>query len=392
VVAGFGPSEDIRELRDRVRTFVDTEVVPVEAEALRTDRQDLLRELMARAKADGLWALGHPKELGGGGLTTVDYTYIGEAAGRSAPATAALGAHTLQDALLLARYGDGGQRDRWLDPLVAGDLFLGVAMTEPEVAGSDPKVLRTTADPVAGGWVLDGHKWFTSWADRAAAVVVFARTDPTAGLERQLSAFLVPTDTPGFRVERLLTTMGGPSTLGELRLDRVRVPDDHLLGERGAGFAIAQERLGPNRLYEAMRWLGQAERAFEMLCVRAVTRYAHGSLLAEKGEIQRYVAETAAAIQATRLLTLDAARRLDAGEDARLAISMVKFQAARMLHDAIDRAIQVHGAAGLSDDLPLERMYRDARAARLYDGPDEVHRMVVARRLLDDPETNAPWA
>jgi alkylation response protein AidB-like acyl-CoA dehydrogenase len=170
------------------------------------------------------------------------------------------------------------------------------------------------------------------------------------------------------------------------------VPKQSLLGPRGAGFVIAQKRLGPGRIFHCMRWLGQAQRAFELLCERANSRWAHGSLLAEKGEIQRFVAESAAEIQAARLMTLDAARALDEGGEARVEISLIKFWGARVLHDVIDRAIQVHGALGVTGDTPLERMYREARYARIYDGPDEVHRMVVARRLLRDPHGAPPWA
>jgi alkylation response protein AidB-like acyl-CoA dehydrogenase len=178
----------------------------------------------------------------------------------------------------------------------------------------------------------------------------------------------------------------------EVQLRDVRVPKHNLLGKRGEGFIVAQRRLGPGRIFHCMRWLGQAERAFELLCERAKTRFAHGSLLGEKGEIQRYVAESAAQIQAARLMTLDAARVLDEGGQARVEISLIKFWGARMLHDVIDRAIQVHGALGVTGDTPLERMYREARYARIYDGPDEVHRMVVARRLLRDPYGGAPWS
>ena len=170
----------------------------------------------------------------------------------------------------------------------------------------------------------------------------------------------------------------------------MRVPRENLLGDRGQGFVIAQRRLGPGRIFHCMRWLGQAERAFELMCERANSRWAHGSLLSQKGEIQRYVAESAAEIQAARLMTLDAARAMDQGEQARVQISMIKFWGARMLHNVIDRAIQVHGALGVTADTPLEKMYRDARYARIYDGPDEVHRMVVARSLLKDP-SSAPW-
>lgn len=391
-MSGFGPREEIRQLCESVRRFVDEEVVPVEQDVLRLDRAEQLSELMAAAKDRGLWALGHPEAIGGGGLGFLDYVFVNEVIGRSPPAAVALGTHTLQDALMLHEFATEGQREQWLPPLVSGEIFTGVAMTEPEVAGSDPKLISSTAVPEGDRWVLDGHKWFVSYADRATFVTVIAKTDPTAPLHRQFSAFLVPTDTPGYTLERLIPVMGEEaSAYGELRLDGVRVPESALLGERGDGFHIAQSRLRPGRIFDCMRWLGQAERAFELMCSWSKLRYAHGSLLSEKGEVQQYIAESAAQIQAARLMTLDAAKILDDGGEARLEISLIKFYAARMLHDVIDRAIQVHGAAGISGDLPLERMYREARGARLYDGPDEVHRMVVARQLLSDLDRNAPW-
>ena len=202
----------------------------------------------------------------------------------------------------------------------------------------------------------------------------------------------MPTDAPGYEIVRVVPTMGHTGGAHcEIRLTNVRVPKENLLGKRGQGFVIAQKRLGPGRIFHCMRWLGQAQRAFELMCQRANTRWAHGSLLSEKGEIQRFVAESAAEIQAARLMTLDAAMAMDAGTEARVEISLVKFWGAAMLHNVIDRAIQVHGALGVTSDTPLERMYREARYARIYDGPDEVHRMVVARRLLKDPGS-APWA
>lgn len=389
---GFGLTEEIRMLCESVHRFVDDEVVPVEQQALELDNADVLAGLMAKAKEAGLWALGHPEEIGGGGLPFLAYVYVNEVVGRSLPAVAALGTHTLQDALMLQRFGTDEQRERWLTPLVQGEIFASIGMTEPEVAGSDPKLMRSSAVQDSDGWLIDAHKWFVSWADRSAFMTVLAKTDPVAPLHEQFSAFLVPTDTPGYTVERLIPLMGDTtSPYGEIRLEKVRVPSDHLLGERGQGFAIAQARLQPARVFDCMRWLGQAERAFELMCAWANVRHAHGSLLRDKGEIERYVAESAAQIQSARLMTLDTARIMDEAGEARVETSMVKFHTARMLRDVIDRAIQVHGAAGLTADLPLERMYRDARAAPIYDGPDEVHRMLVAREFLDDLERTAAW-
>jgi alkylation response protein AidB-like acyl-CoA dehydrogenase len=298
----------------------------------------------------------------------------------------------MQDSIMLHRYGTPEQQERWLLPMVEGEIFPSVGLTEPEVAGSDPTLMRSTAVFDGDEIVVNAHKWFTTGANNAAFTTIFAETDPDAEPKhRRFSAIVVPTDSPGYTIERVIRTMGhvGGGHC-EIRLRDVRVPASNLLGKRGEGFVIAQRRLGPGRIFHCMRWLGQAQRAFELMCARATTRYAHGSLLSEKGEIQRYVAESAAEIQSHRLMTLDAARRMDTGDDARIEIALIKFHGATMLHNVIDRAIQVHGALGVSGDTPLERMYREARYARLYDGPDEVHRASVARRLLKDPGS-APW-
>ena len=389
-----GISDEIRALRARVRKFVDEEVVPAEPALQREDEgaREAMTALKASAKAQGLWALGHPEEIGGGGLPFLPFAYLNEIIGRSHWAQAALGTISMQDSIMLHLYGSEDQKRRWLDPLVAGDIYPSVGLTEPDVAGSDPTLMQTTARLEGEEWVINGHKWFTSGAQRAAFTTCFGLTEPDADRWSRFSAILVPTDTPGYEIVRAVPTMG--HTGGdhcEVRYRDVRVPADNLLGERGRGFLIAQKRLGPGRIFHCMRWLGQAQRAFELMCERACTRYAHGSLLAEKGEIQRYVAESAAEIQAARLMTIDAARAMDAGGEARVEISLIKFWGARMLHNVIDRAIQVHGALGVTGDTPLEFMYREARYARIYDGPDEVHRMVVARRLLRDPGA-APWA
>jgi acyl-CoA dehydrogenase len=388
-------SPDLAELRARVRRFVDEEVIPQEPalDALDEAAERLIRDLQGRAKALGLWALGHPAEIGGGGLPFLDYVYVNEVVGRSEHAMVALGTHSLQDSIMLHLFATPAQKERYLFPLVNGDIYPSVGMTEPEVAGSDPTQVRTRAVLDGDEWVVNGHKWFTTWANRAAFTTVFACTDPDAETHRQFSMIIVPTDTPGYEIVRVVPTMG--HTGGghcEVRLHDCRVPAANLLGERGDGFRVAQKRLGPGRIFHCMRWLGQAERAFELMCARALEREAFGSRLAEKGEIQAYIAESAAEIQAARLMTLDAARVIDAGGEARTEVSLIKFYGARMVHNVIDRAIQVHGALGTTSDTPLERMYRNARYARIYDGPDEVHRMVVARRLLHDFRDAAPWS
>jgi len=390
----YGLTDEVRNLRGRMRRFIDEEVLPREAELLdrEGDGRAILEDLKRSAKAQDLWALGHPEEIGGGGLAFMPFVYLNEIIGRSEFGQLAVGSVSMQDSIMLHLYASPQQRERWLQPLVAGNIYPSVGLTEPEVAGSDPTLMQTTARLEGDEWVINGHKWFTSGANRAAFTTVFCKTDPEAPRHLQFSSIIVPTDTPGYQIVRVIPVMGGQhGSHCEVRLNDVRVPHDNLLGPRGKGFVIAQQRLGPGRIFHCMRWLGQAQRAFELMCQRANSRFAHGSLLAEKGEIQRYVAESAAQIQACRLMTLDAARVMDGGGEARVEISLIKFYGAQMLHDVIDRAIQVHGALGLTADTPLERMYRDARGGRMYDGPDEVHRMVVARRLLKD-RRNAPWA
>ena len=387
-------TEEVRRLRTEVKEFIDGEVIPREHEIEQFDAHglDVLEELKAEAKRRNLWALGHPSEIGGGGLPFMEFALLNEIIGRSEFGQLAVGSMSMQDSIMLHLYASAEQRERFLKPLVAGEIWPSVGLTEPEVAGSDPTLMQTTAVLDGDEWVINGHKWFTSNGSRAAFVTVFAKTDPDAASRYgRFSAILVPTDTPGYDIVRAVPTMGHVGgDHCEVRYNDVRVPVSNLLGDRGQGFTIAQRRLGPGRIFHCMRWLGQAQRAFELMIDRANTRYAHGSLLKDKGEIQRYVAESAAEIQAARLMTLDAARAMDRGDQARVEISMIKFAGAQMLHNVIDRAIQVHGALGVTGDTPLERMYREARYGRIYDGPDEVHRMVVARTLLAGGAP--PWA
>ena len=393
-MTGTRSAVPLAELCARMRSFIDDAVIPAEPTLLNEDgpAHEAIAELRARAKALGLWALGHPAELGGGGVPFLDFVHLNEIIGRSEFGQLAVGSVSMQDTLMLHKHGTPEQRQRWIPPLVAGDFLPSVGLTEPDAAGSDPTLIETRAELDGDTWIINGHKWFTTGVKDAGYCSVFARTEPdTAPRHERISAIIVPTDTPGFEIVRSIPTMGhDPSDHYEVRLTDVRVPAANLLGERGRGFAVAQDRLGPGRIFHCMRWLGQAQRAYELMCARANTRYTHGSLLAEKGEVHRYIAESAAQIHAARLMTLDAARAMDAGEDARVRIGLVKFWGARMLHDVVDRAIQIHGALGLTADTPLERMYRQARYARIYDGPDEVHRMSTARRLLRDPEA-APW-
>lgn len=380
-------------LRARVLRFVEEAVYPREAELEAGDeatRDAVLGALQQQAKEEGLWALGHPKELGGAGLSFMDYARINEVIGRSYWAMIALGTASLQDSLMLWRHASPAWHERYLEPIVAGDFLPSFAMTEPEISSSDPTQLQTTATLEDGHWRLSGRKWFITGAAQARYTTVMCRTEPEAPPHKAFSLIIVPTDAPGYRILREIPVLGMAGSHYEIALDDVRVPEDHLLGARGAGFAIAQERLGPGRIYHCMRWLGQAQRAFDLMCRRLHTRSAFGEKLADKQLMQAHVFEAAAAIRGARELTLSAAREIDAGSQAREAIAIAKVVGARMLHDVIDRAIQVYGAAGLTPDTPLSVMYRHAREARIYDGPDEVHIQSVAGRLLKAYRDNGP--
>jgi len=385
------------DMRARVKRFVEERVYPAEA-VLDAGPPEAagakLGELMAAAKAEGLWALGHPVEIGGQGMPFMDYVHVNEVIGRSQHAMVALGTHSLQDSIMLNLYAAPKWRDAYLAPLVAGEIFPSFAMTEPDIASSDPTQLQTTATLDGDGWVIRGRKWFTTGAAGAAYTTVMCRTESAGTPDHSaFSMIVVPTDTPGYRIIRDTPVLGlshGLSGHYEVAYDDVRVPADHLLGPRGHGFLIAQKRLGPGRIFHCMRWLGQAQRAFDLMCRRLHERTAFGEPLADKQLMQQHVFDSAAEIQAARLLTLDAAQKLDAGSDARVEIGLIKVVGAKMLHNVIDRAIQVHGAKGLTPDTPLHIMYRHAREARIYDGPDEVHIISVGKRLLKAYAGNGP--
>ncbi len=383
----FEVPEHVRPIRDAVLAFMLERVEPAEPVLhQRTEESRAkLKELQAEAKAEGLWALGHPKELGGGGLPFMDYVYVNEIQGRSEFGQLALGTYTLQDTLMLNTYSDGSIRDRYLQPLANADISPSFAMTEPDVASSDPTQLQTTAMLDGDEWVINGRKWFTTGAAQAAYTTIMCRTeDESVSPYLAFSMIVVPTDTPGYRIVRDTPVLGIDHGHYELEFTDLRVPAENLLGPRGHGFVIAQERLGPGRIFHCMRWLGQAQRAYELLCNRLNQRTAFGEPLAKKQLMQSHVFESYAEIQAARLLTLHAAHKIDQGEQARVEIGAIKVVGARMLHNVIDRAIQAYGAAGLTDDTPLSFMYRTARFARIYDGPDEVHVHTVARRILKD--------
>jgi len=351
-----------------------------------------LGSLQDEVKRRGLWASHLPPELGGQGMGQVNLALMHEVEGTSfwGPIVFGNNAPDTGNAELLALFGTPEQKARWLYPLLDKKIFSAFSMTEPENAGSDPVTLSTTAVMEGDQWVLNGHKWFTTNGMVASLLIVMAVTDPDAEPHRRASMLLVPRETSGVRVVRNVPTLGGDERWGfghaELYYEDVRVSKASILGERGAGFELAQHRLGPGRIHHCMRWLGQSRRAFDIMCERALQRHASGGPLASKQTVQNWIADSAAEMQAARLMTLHAAWMMDrhGQKAARKEISMIKFFGAQVLFNVIDRAIQTCGALGYSADLPLEAMYRTARGARIYDGADEVHRQTVARLVLRD--------
>jgi alkylation response protein AidB-like acyl-CoA dehydrogenase len=390
-IAELPALEQFEELRATYRAFLDEHVFPAEEALNREDdeAQELMTSLRARAKAEGLWAPHLPPEAGGTGHGFLAYAYLNEEIGRSHWGQLVFNcqAPDAGNGEILHMFGTEEQKEQFLKPLVEGTTRSFFSMTEPDVSGSDPTGLKTRAVLEGDEWVINGRKWFSSSAEGAGFAVVMAITDPDADPHRRASQILVPADTPGITIEPV-PVMGhrgrGWTTHCEVTYEDVRVPAGNILGEPGDGFRIAQKRLGPGRIHHVMRWLGQMQRAFDLMCSYSLEREAFGGPLAEKQTIQNWIADSAAEIQACRLMTLDAARKLDEGDEARIEVSLIKFYAARVLHDVIDRAIQTHGARGLTDETPLGSMYQQARGARIYDGPDEVHRMVVSRRILKE--------
>jgi acyl-CoA dehydrogenase len=389
---------ELLELRALYRAFIEEHVLPVEETLLREDdaAQEVLADLRARAKADGLWAPHLPPEAGGTGRGFLAYAHLNEEIGRVTWAQYVFNcqAPDAGNGEILHMFGSEEQKERWLKPLVEGETRSFFSMTEPEVSGADPTALRTTARLDGDEWVIDGHKWFSSGAEGAGFGIVMAVTEPGEQPHRRMSQIIVPADAEGLMIEPVVV-LGqrgrGWTTHCDVVYRNVRVPAENLLGERGDGFRIAQKRLGPGRIHHVMRWLGQMQRAFELMCARSLEREAFGGPLAEKQTVQNWIADSAAEIQACRLLTLDAARKIDEGSEARVEISLIKFYGARVLSEVIDRAVQAHGALGLTDRSPLGHMHMQARGAHIYDGPDEVHRMVVARRILRAFEHGDRW-
>lgn len=374
--------------------FVRDEIWPLETLALDwATMRRAVRPLQAEVKRRGLWAAHLPPELGGPGFGQLKLGLMNEILGSSPLGPLCFGnqAPDSGNSEIIAIAGTEQQKERWLRPLLEGELLSSFSMTERDRAGSDPTDLQTRAVLDGDQWVIDGRKWFSSNASIADLIIVVAVTDPPASEHRRASMFLVPADTPGLQILRDIPTIEHPwesfgeyGNHAEVLYESVRVSRSALLGGRGDAFKIAQQRLGPGRIHHCMRWLGVAARAFDMLCERATYRESHGSPLADKGVVRAWIADCAAELSAARLMTLHAAWKMDheGAAATRTEISMIKFFGAQVLHRIVDRALQVHGSLGYSTDLPLEFMYRAARGARIYDGPDEVHREMVAGRIL----------
>jgi acyl-CoA dehydrogenase len=380
-------------LTARARALLAEEVTPLERELAETGFfavEPKLNAVRAKVKAAGMWAPQLPAELGGMGLTLLEHAFMSEALGRSPLGHYVFGcqAPDAGNMEILHLFGNDEQKKRWLAPLAAGEIRSCFSMTEPGSPGSNPTQLECRARREGDDYVIDGRKWFTSSADGAAFAVVMAVTDPAAPPHRRASMIIVPTDTPGFRRLRNISVMGHPGeghqSHAEIVYEGCRVPVANRLGAEGAGFQIAQERLGPGRIHHCMRWLGICDRAFELMVKRAASRRIDDELLAQKGIVQAWIAECRAKIAAARLLTLETAWKIDRGgfKAAVEEVSLIKFFVADALGEVLDRAIQVHGAMGVTDDTPLAFWFAHERAARIYDGPDEVHKVSVARRIV----------
>jgi acyl-CoA dehydrogenase len=393
----FGPR--IEELRKELLAFMDDHVYPaertyrdqVEASGDPHTHPPVMEELKKEARARGLWNLFMPDPKYGAGLSNLEYAPLAEITGRSpgiAPEALNCAAPDTGNMEILAEFGTLDQQERWLKPLLDGEIRSCFSMTEPEVASSDASNIQGRIERDGDHYVINARKWWTSGAadERCKIAIVMGVTNPDADQYRRQSMILVPMDTPGVRVVRTLPVFGYDEGGGhcEIEYTDVRVPVENLLGEEGSGFAIAQARLGPGRIHHCMRALGMAERAFDLMCRRALTRVAFGKPLARQGVVQQKIAQSRIEIEQARLLVLKAAWLMDTvgKEGARVEIAAIKVAAPNVMLNVLDRAIQIHGAAGVSEDFPLASMYAHGRTLRIADGPDEVHEMVIARREL----------
>lgn len=387
--------KDLNQILSRVRAFIDEHLVPLETKYHNKPWDEVLPHLekvRAIAKKEGLWTPQVSKEYGGMGLTVAEFGEVCAVLGSNAYGFYSMNcqAPDAGNMELLIEFGTDAQKEKYLDPLVAGEIRSCFAMTEPDYAGSNPTMMGTVATRDGDDFVINGHKWFTSSADGATFAIAMVVTDPDGENQHaRHTQILVPLDNPGFKFVRNITIMGETGSQwhshAEVKFENCRVPASNVLGEVGKGFALAQKRLGPGRIHHCMRWMGMCERAMDMMCERAATRViAPGKVLGDKQAIQFFIAESRAEINAARLMVRDAANKIDTigASNAREEIGIIKFYCANVLQNVLDRAIQVHGALGITDDIILSQWYRLERGARIYDGADEVHKTRVARDIL----------
>jgi alkylation response protein AidB-like acyl-CoA dehydrogenase len=392
-------NEELLGLLDRIKDFLRTQVYPLEPDFLQRPFRTLVPALTAKreeVKAMGLWAPHLPREHGGLGLTLSEFALVSEELGRTPIGHYLFNcqAPDIGNMEILMAHGTAEQKEKYFVPLARGDVRSCFSMTEPEHPGSNPTWMSTAAVKEGDDYVINGHKWFTSSAEGASFAIVMAVTNPEASKYKRASQIIVPIPTAGFNLVRNINVMGDEgsdyASHAEVRYENCRVPRKNLLGREGEGFTIAQERLGPGRIHHCMRWIGICERAFDLMCSYAARReLSPGVLLGSRQNVQEWIAESRAEINAARLLVLQTARSIDRQGAAavREDISLIKFFVAGILQKVLDRAIQVHGALGLTDATLLSYWYRHERAARIYDGPDEVHKTVVARSVLEKYKT-----
>jgi alkylation response protein AidB-like acyl-CoA dehydrogenase len=390
-------SDRLKPLLKQYEDFVTNELIPLEPQFFSKPFRELLpllNEKRSKVRSLGLWGPQIPTELGGVGLTLVEHGYVSEALGRSPLGHYVFGcqAPDAGNIEILHMFGTKEQQQEWLEPLAQGKIRSCFAMTEVDTAGSNPTLLEARAVKDGDHYVLNGRKWYTTAAEGSAFAIAMMVTNPDAHPAMRASMFIVPTNTPGFRILRNIPIMGEAGTdyasHAEVVFENCRIPKENLLGREGAGFKLAQERLGPGRIHHCMRWLGISARAFEMLCRRANQRKIHndGGTLADSEITQLYVAELAAALHGARLMTLSAAWAIEhlGMSKARDEVAMIKFVVANVMNKILDRALQIHGGLGMSDDTILAYWFRHERAARIYDGADEVHKASLGKRILRD--------
>jgi alkylation response protein AidB-like acyl-CoA dehydrogenase len=394
----FAISEKMQTILGMMKEFVDKELVPLEAAFLKRPMSELLPEIEEKrqmVKQMELWAPLHPKECGGMGLSLTEYALCAEVLGANHLGLYVFGcqAPDAGNIELLHKYGTEEQKTKYLMPLVDGQIRSCFSMTEVDLPGSNPAWMETSAVKDGDDYVINGHKWYTSSADGAEFAIVMAVTNPEAGPYMQASMIIVPTDTPGFNLVRNIPVMGhtGDSwaSHAEILYQNCRVPQANLLGPEGHGFVLAQDRLGPGRIHHCMRWIGICNRCFDLMCARALSRpITPDKKLADMQIIRSWIAESAAEIRAARLLILHTAWTIEnhGVKEARQDISLIKFFVAGIMQKVVDRALQVHGGLGMTDDTVIASFYRGERAARIYDGADEVHKLSVSRRILRDYE------